>query len=267
MPDRDSDTVQLQFDKGRLVERSPEERASNEYAADPIIPGDRTGFAVEVKDNALEVNSTLLEIITTHGRTLDFGSRDHAEAYAEQLSAADGSLRIQAAPTNDSRDIEAYLLADHTPSISEPATTDGETWTFDVGANLYGALGEAIVTGGSKPHALYYFVQEDLQLDDTELASGLTLEIERGKPISVDHREGVKRWAPDCVVRAKDGWDGCELAKYYCEIKTGNASFERSQGVVMKELAAQEQVLKIRMRIEDLPEQYSLRIHEVTPAE
>ncbi|MFH5802241.1 hypothetical protein [Haladaptatus sp. CMAA 1911] len=268
MPDPESDTVQLQFDKGNLVKRSSEdETASDENTANPITPGERTGFAVEVKDNAIEVNSTLSEVITAHGRTLDFGSRAQAGAYASQLSTGDGSLRIQAAPANDPRDVNAYFLADHTPSITEPAKTDGETWTFDVGANLYGALGEAILTGAPKPHALYYFVRQDLELDDGELASGLALEVERGRPISVDHPDGEKRWTPDCVVRAKNGWDGRVLARYYCEIKTGNASFERSQGVVMEELAAQERVLKIRVTIDELPEQYSLRIQEVTPAE
>ncbi|KZN22540.1 hypothetical protein A4G99_18895 [Haladaptatus sp. R4] len=267
MPDPESDTVQLQFDKGSLVKKSPEGAASEEYTAEPITPGDRIGFTVEVKDNAIAVNSALSEVITTHDRTLDFGSRAHAEAYASQLSAGDGSLRIQAAPVNDPRDVDAYLLADHTPSISEPAATDGKTWTFDVGANLYGALGEAILTGASKPHALYYFVREDLEFDDGDIEFGLVLEVERGTPISVAHPDGEKRWTPDCIVRAKDGWDGCVLSRYYCEIKTGNASFERSQGMVMEELAAQERVLKIRVRIENLPEQYSLRINEVTPAE
>ncbi len=76
----------------------------------------------------------------------------------------------------------------------------------------------------------------------------------------------MKRWTPDCIVRAKDEWDGV-LAQYYCEIKTGNASFERLQSAVMKELAAQERVLQIRVQSNDLPEQYSLRIREVESSE
>ena len=35
----------------------------------------------------------------------------------------------------------------------------------------------------------------------------------------------------------------------------------------MEELAKQERVLKIRISIDDLPEQYSLRINEVVPSE
>ncbi|WP_266083328.1 hypothetical protein [Haladaptatus caseinilyticus] len=106
-----------------------------------------------------------------------------------------------------------------------------------------------------------------MEFDDGELEFGLALEIERGAPISVNHPNGEKRWTPDCIVRAKDGWDGRVLARYYCEIKTGNASFKRSQVVVMEELAVQERVLKIRVKIDELPEQYSLQINDIKPAE
>lgn len=72
---------------------------------------------------------------------------------------------------------------------------------------------------------------------------------------------------PDCCVVARDGWNGEALERYWCEIKTGNASFERSQADVMRRLAAEERVLKIRVSIDDLPDQYSVRIHEVEPGE
>jgi hypothetical protein len=68
---------------------------------------------------------------------------------------------------------------------------------------------------------------------------------------------------PDCKVVVRDGWNGPVLERYYCEIKTGNASFERSQVAAMEQLAREERVLKIRMLIEELPDRYSLRIHEV----
>ncbi|WP_238593261.1 hypothetical protein [Natronobacterium lacisalsi] len=64
---------------------------------------------------------------------------------------------------------------------------------------------------------------------------------------------------------ARDGWNGDVLERYYCEIKTGNASFERSQMETMRELATEERVLKIRVLIDDVPDQYSLRIREVEP--
>ena len=262
------ETVQLKFEDRDLIEQSAEcEPPNDDHTVDPIKPGEQTGFIVEVRVGAINVNSTLPDVIEAYSRTLEFGSRSHAEAYASQLSALDGSLKIQAAPENEPDDIDAYLLADHTPSITEPANIDGKMWTFDVGANLYGALGEAILSSAPKSHALYYFVQQNLATDDDELESRLILEVETSKPISVDFPDGTKRWTPDCIVQARNGWGGSLLARYYCEIKTGNASFEQSQVAVMEELAKQERVLKIRISIDNLPEQYSLRIHEIVPSD
>ncbi|WP_225336492.1 hypothetical protein [Halomicrobium urmianum] len=51
------------------------------------------------------------------------------------------------------------------------------------------------------------------------------------------------------------------------QIKTGDASFERSQVDAMAALARDERVLKIRVTIEALPDQYSLRIRDVGPPE
>ena len=265
MSDEKPNTSQLRFVDGNLVEQSTEAGNASEHTGDPIQPGDRTGFVVEVKSGAIDVNSKLVEVIETHDRTLDFGSRSHAEDYARQLSASDGSLRIQAAPDNDPRDVDAYLLADHNPSIKEPADVDGDVWTFDVGANLYGTLGEAILLESPKPHALHYFVRQDLNLADDELESGLNINVQSGPFVSFGDASGDDRksWVPDCTVVAKDGWNGDVLERYYCEIKTGNASFERSQVAAMERLAQEGRVLKIRMIIEELPDRYSLRINEV----
>jgi hypothetical protein len=54
---------------------------------------------------------------------------------------------------------------------------------------------------------------------------------------------------------------------YRCEIKTGDASFQRTQMKAMRELAKEARVLKIRVLIDDLPKQYSVRVHEVEPNE
>jgi hypothetical protein len=260
------DASQLRFENGSLV-KGPEAEGTppEDHTADPIKPEEETGFVVEVKSGALEVNCRLREAVEVHGRTLDFGSRQQAENYASQLSASDGSVRIQASPDNEPRDIDAYLLADHDPSIKEPADVDGDTWTFDVGANLYGSLGEAILLESPKPHALIYFVRQDLDVDDDDLEWGLNVDVTPGQPLAVDSSNGAKRWTPDCVVKAKDGWDEV-LEQYYCEIKTGDASFERSQVEAMEGLASDERVLKIRVGIDDLPDQYSIRIHEVGPS-
>lgn len=138
-----------------------------------------------------------------------------------------------------------------------------DTWTFDVGENLYGTLGEEILLESPKPHALVYFVRQDLDVDEDDLEWGLNVDVTPGQMLSVNSSDGAERWTPDCIVEAKDGWDSELLERYYCEIKTGGASFERSQVEVMEALASDERVLKIRVIIEDLPDQYSLRIHEV----
>lgn len=264
----DSNRWQLRFENGELVGRSPGRvQGENTRTTEPIEPGETTGFAVEVKPGALEVNTRLTGAIETHGRTLDFGSRSEAETYARRLSSLDGSLRVQAAPENDPSGVDAYLLAAHDPSIAEPAETDGDVWTFDVGANLYGALGESILTESPKPHALRYFVREDLAESGVEPERGLSLEITRGVPVSVDHAGGTDRWIPDCILVAKDGWDGRVLERYYCEIKTGDASFERSQLDAMESLARNVRVVKIRVDVTELPERYSVRIEDVEPVE
>jgi hypothetical protein len=216
-----------------------------------------------VKSGALDVNSELRDAVETHSHTLEFGSRTAAEDYAEQLSASDGPLRIQAVPDNEPKAIDAYLLADHNPSIKAPAEVDGDTWAFDVGANLYGTLGEAILIDAPKPHALIHYIRQELEIDEDDLEWGLNVTVERGQLISITSSEETKSWAPDCIVEAKDGWNGDLLERYYCEIKTGNASFERSQLETMKALAAKERVLKVRVNVDELPEQYSLRINEV----
>lgn len=268
MSGEDQATLQLRFEDGSLVEGADTSgSARSDHTADPIEPGQFTGFVVEVKAGALDVNGRLRETVEAHGRTLGFRSRQHAEGYICQLSASDGSLRIQAVPENEPKDIDAYVLAEHDPSIKEPAEVNGDTWIFDVGANLYGALGEAILLESPKPHALVYFVQQDLNVNERDLEAGLNIDVISGQMLSVDSSNGIKRWTPDCVVEAKDGWNGNVLERYYCEIKTGGASFERSQVEAMEALAREERVLKIRVTIKDLPDQYTLRIHEVESPE
>jgi len=263
MENDEPNTSQLRSEDGKLVETDDEQNSESERAADPVMLGEDTGYAVDVKSGALDVNGRLREVVETRGHTLAFGSRSQAEDYAHQLSATDGAVKIQAAAQNEPKEVDAYLLADHNPSIEEPAEIDGDTWTFDVGTNLYGSLGEAILVYSHKPHALVYFVRQDLDINDEELEWGLTVDVEPAKPLSIDHAGERKRWTPDCVVKAKDGWREQILETYYCEIKTGNASFERSQVKTMELMAEDDRVLKIRVDIDSLPDQYSLRIHEM----
>lgn len=257
---------QPRFRDGEWV---PEDCERSIVSADAVEPFKDTGFRVEIKPDALEVNASLRTAVEDHGSILEFGSRSQSERYAVQLSASSGNLRIQAAAPNDPSDVDAYLLADHNPSVTEPASKTGDTWTFDVGANLYGTLGEAILTSTPKPHALTYYVRQDLDVADEALTSELKVDVETDCDVLVGASGSDDRltWIPDCKLVARDGWNGEVLERYYCEIKTGNASFERSQLATMKHLATKERVLKIRVLIDDLPAQYSLRIHEVEPPE
>jgi hypothetical protein len=256
---------QTTFHNGELVAEDTRSDAAGE--TNPVEPGNGTGFRVEAKPGALEVNTELRTAVDQHGHTLEFTSRTQATTYADQLSANGGDLRLQAAAPNDPTDVDAYLLADHNPSIKEPATINGDTWTFDVGANLFGTLGEAILTATPKSHALIYFIKQDLNLNDTALDHGLTVDVETDCAITRPGDQSGDRnlWYPDCKLIARDGWNGPHLETYYCEIKTGDASFERAQLETMQALAETERVLKIRVLIDDLPDQYSLRIHEVNP--
>jgi hypothetical protein len=265
MSEEGSNTWQLRFENGDLSE-PPESVGS---ATDPpVSPGVDTGYTVTVNGGALEVNERLETAVDAHGRTLEFGTRTQAELYTEWLSTGDRSLRLQAAAANEPADVDAYLLASHDPSVSEPVDTDDESLTFDVGANLYGALGEALLLDGPKPYALRYVVRRDLGISESEFEERFAMQIDRGTTISLDDDDGsVNRWIPDCTITVRDGWEGPLVERYYCEIKTGDASFQRSQMAAMQELAKSERVFKIRVRIDSLPEQYSLRVDEVSPPE
>lgn len=234
---------------------------------DPIEPGTETGYRVEVKPGALDSNATLRDAVDEYGRLFEFSARSAAEVYAAQISTPGGALKVQAAAPNDPDDVDAYLLADHDPSVDEPASVEGETVTFDVGANLYGTLGEAILTATPRPHALEWFVRRDLDVDGEPDDAGVTIDVETDCVVALDDDSAGDRlvWNPDCKLLARDGQSGELLERYYCEIKTGNASFERDQLATMNALARDERVLKIRVLIDELPDRYSLRIQEVDP--
>jgi hypothetical protein len=266
MSDEDDERVQTAFRDGEFVPVESGAGAERE----PVTPRESADatFVLAVADDALAVNDALDEVVADDDRTLGFGSRDEAETYAAQLGVGDGALRVQAAAPNDPRDCDAYLLAAHDPAVAEPAEADGDgRLTFDVGANAYGTLGEALLLDVPKRPALRYVVREDLGLDD-ERAAGLSLDVERGEPLAVPDPAGddTYRWVPDCVLTARDGPGGRVLATYYCEVKTGDGSFQRAQPAAMRALAADERVLKVRVRIDDLPQQYTVRVDEVDPA-
>lgn len=250
MPPED-ESVQLHFDDGQLVEgpdRGP-----------PVEPGSATGFTLEVRDGALAVNDRLDGVRSRYGRQLAFGSRRQAETYAAWLSTGDGSVTVQAAPEGERRDVDAYLLAAHSPSVTTPAAVAGDRWEFDVDANLYGALGEALLLEAPKPYALSYFVREDLGIEEP-----VHLDVQRAPTPTAATDVG---WIPDCEVLVRTAPDGPVRERYVCEIKTGGGTLERGQRPGMEALARSERVLLVRVDIEDLPERYAVTISEVEPGE
>jgi hypothetical protein len=274
----DEDTEQMRFRDGRVV-RAPDAAARAD--ADGPVPNERRGFTLSIKPGAVAVNAPLASVIDEHGTTVTFGSREEAEAFAERYAARGGALRVQAAAPADDREADAYLLADHDPSVRTPATVDGGTLTFDVGANLYGRLGETVVTAGSAP-ALERFVRRDLA--DVPVRDGLEVAVRDGESLSLGAltpREGdwtggadgeggdrdgaAGRWRPDCRVEARDGLRDPPLETYYCEIKTGGGTLERSQATAMRALAGTHdlRVLRVDVSIDALPDQYDVRIAEV----
>ncbi|WP_049984157.1 hypothetical protein, partial [Halorubrum sp. BV1] len=92
------------------------------------------------------------------------------------------------------------------------------------------------------------------------------IDIEYSEAITATDQEDKQiRWIPDCQIEATDGWNGELLERYWCEIKTGDASFQRHQIETMEQFAVEHRVLKAKVRIDDLPDNYTVAFHEVSP--
>jgi len=231
---------------------------------------ERTSFRVAIKESSVENNKYIRELRQTNGEIVEYESRAEAEAEIAEISkASDGAVRLQQVAPNDPADVDAYLVAappqhKHTPI----STSDGE-WTFDITANQYGALGEVLITTGGTP-ALRHFATEDLGPYPSEaIADAVSLEL-RTNPKEFDWQtlraaidgEWV-RWKPDCELRVKFGYPAVTLHQYFCEIKTGDASFERGQQEMMQTVSNHVDVLKIRVRIDELPKRYTVAFERV----
>ena len=252
----DDEFEQLVFEGGELASEADDNANSGRGKTETVQPNAEDGYRLAIKPGAIEANEPLVDVCDEHGEVLSFGSRPKAEAFARRLSADGGALRVQAAAPNDSSEDDGYLLAAYDRSVREPATVDGNTWTFDIGANLYGALGETVVVSGGKPPVIECFVEEDLDAYPDDLESGLRISVE--SDIYVPSDGDGSGWIPDCRVTATDGWNGEVLEKYWCEIKTGDGSFERGQVETMRQLATEARVLKVRVLIDDLPDQSTI---------
>lgn len=227
---------------------------------------DSEPFTVAIKDSATEANEAVWRFARDEAETVNFDSEAEAHQRASQLSD-DGStpVKVQRAAPQDPSDVDGYLVAWPQRRRWEPDGSPTEGLTFDTEANQYGALGEAVVCSPAvNPPLLTHYARVDL---DTDLGEGEDLRVELDTdpdPVVVG---ASKRWEPDCQAIVRLGPDRPILTEYWCEVKTGDGSFERSQREAMQAKAREATVLKIRVELEDLPESYTAWVREVKPDE
>jgi hypothetical protein len=221
-------------------------------------------YVVEIKDSAIEANPDLQSVIDDRDREISFQSKAEAEAFAADWSEAGTEVRIQKVAPQDPNDIDGYLAPNPQRSTHEPLQSDRQGLTFHTDANQYGDLGEALVmrSHGISPGVQYY-LRENYDIGNKE-----RYRIKKASEYWIPgHIDLPRYWRPDCTIAIKDTHDWEVVRKFYCEVKTGDASFQRGQRLVMQRVAEEYDVLKIRVIIEDLPDQYTLRINEVKPGD
>jgi hypothetical protein len=228
-------------------------------------------FTVAVKDSAREANRAARRLAVTEGDRLDFDSEVAAHRRARELAdEGETPVKVQRAAPQDPDDVDGYLVAWPERRRRSPEGSPTEGLTFDTAANQYGALGEAVVcTPEVNPPLLTHFARVDADLGDESLSErereALRVELDTD-PDSVD-AAGARRWEPDCRAVVRLGPDRPVLTEYWCEVKTGDGSFERSQREAMAAKAREATVLKIRVDVDDLPESYTAWVRKVSPAE
>lgn len=226
--------------------------------------GDPGEFSVAVKASAVQANDAVESRRAAEGPVWAFASREGAAAAAEHLSReGEGRVRVQrSAPGDD--DADAYLVADPERRTRDPDGALGEGLTFDVSGNQYGALGEALVLAHPvNPPGITRYVREDLGTSRSD-GAGTDLRVVLDPdpdPVTVRDGSGSRlTWIPDCRALARR--DGRVLGEYVCEVKTGDASFERAQRTVMAQTARTATVLAVRVDVDALPDSYTVRVRE-----
>lgn len=229
------------------------------------------GFVVEIKQSAIERNPWAALLRDREGSLVEFDSEMDAKETATKLSNyGEGvNVRIQRAAGQDSTETDAYLVALPETRKRNPDGSLDEGWTFDTTANQYGAIGETLVTAGGTP-ALRHYVMQDLPSFPSErVRNAIRIHVE-SEPRRMDTAtiesaaaESTGEWVPDCEVRVSFGDPEKWIHRYFCEIKTGNASFQRTQQDAMDAVAKQTDVLKLRVTIDDLPTEYSIAVRRV----
>ena len=237
---------------------------------------DRHAFRVAVKPSATEANEAVRAAVVERGSTLRFDSREAAEAEAARLTERGATpVAIQRVAPQEPADVDAYLVPRPERATHEPIESDDGRLTFQTTASQYGALGETLVCSyAANPPALTAYVREDLDGGRSGDADDLWIDVDpdpepivygwTGRDGATD-RDARLAWVPDCVARARDGPGGPLLEAYYCEVKTGDASFQRDQATVMAYVAREATVLKVRVDVDGLPDEYAVRIDAVAP--
>ncbi|MCL9813760.1 hypothetical protein [Natranaeroarchaeum aerophilus] len=217
-------------------------------------------YRVSVKQSAVQSNDAVADIVEEQGAVLEFQSRTEAETLARRLSHSGDHVGIQKVAPQDPEDVDGYLISSPKRYTSEPKESTVTGLTFDVGPNQYGELGEALVCGsyGLSPGIQYYLYNELEGIEEETHRLRGTDDAQLPDDIRAD-----VSWSPDCVVRVRSRADWRIVEQYFCEIKTGDASFERNQVRGMKAVARGYGVLKIRVVIDALPDEYTVRITEV----
>jgi|APHM01.1.fsa_nt_gi hypothetical protein len=241
------------------------ERDQYQYTSD----SHENSFIVEVKESAMVKNGEVNNLVEDNQRFLKYESRREAKTHTEVLTQ-EGDLRVvlQNTAPQDSTEADVYMIGKPERHVQDPIDPSADTWEFGVGANQYGDIGEALITSpGSSPPALTYYIKQDIEHSEEEkLRVNLISDVARSKSYDEGGRPQSKVWYPDCIAQAKDGYGGEKIGEeYWCEIKTGDASFERNQTEVMRQKAAESGVIvvKIRVELDQLPERYSVRFHKI----
>lgn len=217
-------------------------------------------YHVAIKPSAREVNDRVTEMARRSG-TISFASRAAAEAFADGLSTPRSRLRIQRAAPQDPQDVDAYLVADGQVNEWEPIDDSGDVTTFPVGGNVYGRLGIALLTSETGvPPALRYFFSQGVP--DTDRGDVVDLQVEPDLPEVV---ADTVRWRPDLRISVESPDRDVVPRHYFAEVKAGQSSFERTQRRDMLLAADAVNVLKIRVFLEDLPDEYAVKIQRVSP--
>lgn len=228
-------------------------------------------FVVEIKQSALDRNPWAALLREREGALVEFESESEARETVSDLSnSGDGAnVRIQRAADRDSSDCDAYLVAVPETRKRDPDGSLEEGWTFDTTANQYGAIGETLVTTEGTP-ALDHFVRQDLgPFPDERVETAMRLHVESDPRrmetgvVDAATAELDGEWIPDCEVRASLGDSQKWVHRYFCEIKTGSASYQRSQQEAMAAVAKRADVLKLRVSIDELPSEYSITVRRV----